>query len=287
MRRMWSAAGSGSGFLTWGTLYSWGVEVRPLQASAINASLQTWSSMRIKMMCGWFLFAPGSSLGAFVSPSLGLGCWADRKSRLKRRIHRTTAAGRGCMLGAGTLQRSTTTGNNAEKLDTSREEKCPGSAQILAGNNYGSENHSGAEPASLAATACWSTSIWRRDAQSFCFLTFSSLCSSDAPTSRASARSARRGQTFQNVPDTQPSELLLDFITPQFSFPGPSVSAEVKTRGRLRNCCFFSLISNLGWILSQVMSPTDKNFHFLKHFFPTFKIFWQFCMISLKMKNNI
>lgn len=29
------------------------------------------------------------------------------------------------MLGAGTLQRSTTTGNNAEKLDTSREKNVP------------------------------------------------------------------------------------------------------------------------------------------------------------------
>lgn len=39
-----------------------------------------------------------------------------------------------------------------------------------------------------------------RRSECFCFLTFYSLCSSDAPTTRASARSAQRGQTFAEHP---------------------------------------------------------------------------------------
>lgn len=39
-----------------------------------------------------------------------------------------------------------------------------------------------------------------RRSECFCFLTFYSLCSSDAPTARASARSAQRGQTFAEHP---------------------------------------------------------------------------------------
>lgn len=88
-----------------------------------EACVQTWSSMRIKTMCGCFFFAPGSSLG--TSLRLGWGCSADSRSRLRRRLHSTAAAaaaGGGCMLDPGTLQRTTTHGNNAEKLDTSGEQ---------------------------------------------------------------------------------------------------------------------------------------------------------------------
>lgn len=82
-------------------------------------------------MCGCFFFAPGPSLG--TSLWLGWGCTADSKSRLKRRLHSSAAAGGGCMLDPGALQRTTTKGNNAEKLDTSGEQgKCPESAQIPA-----------------------------------------------------------------------------------------------------------------------------------------------------------
>lgn len=73
-----------------------------------------------------------------------------------------------------------------------------------------------------------------RRSECFCFLTLYSLCSSDAPTTRASARSAQRGQTFSEHPQN-----ILDFITPQLSFPAPSVSAGAKTTARLRNCSFF------------------------------------------------
>lgn len=160
-------------------------------------------------MCGWFLF------GAFLSLRLGLGCWADRKSRLKRRLHRTAVAGGGCMLGAGTLQRSTTTGNNAEKLGTSRERR-----MSRVSSNSGREQLRIKKPQWRWTCQLGSNCVLKhvhleqRRSERFCFLPFHSLCSSDDQQPEVLSARLSVDTRSQNISKH-------DFITPQF--PDPSL----------------------------------------------------------------
>lgn len=170
-------------------------------------------------MCGWFLFAPGSSLAAFLSLRLDLGCWAERKSRLKRRLHSTAAAvaGGGCMLGAGTLQRSTTTGNNAEKLGTSRERR-----MSRVSSNSGKEQLRIKKPQWRWTCQLGSNCVLKhvhleeRRSERFCFLPFHSLCSSDDQQPEVLSSRLSVDTHSQNISKH-------DFITPQLSFPDPSL----------------------------------------------------------------
>lgn len=78
----------------------------------------TWSSIRIKMMCGWFFLpvSPVFTLLLFMRPDWD---WADRKSKLRKTLS-TVAAARIVTAPTGNTKQDKTISTNTRKTEEKR-----------------------------------------------------------------------------------------------------------------------------------------------------------------------